>query len=165
MRRTGFAPLVFLAWPILEIVAFVEVGGAIGALATVALVIAAALAGLALIRSSGMRLIDGLRRDLAAGRAPERALVGGTFTAIAGLLLIVPGFVSDLAGLLLLLPPVQRLVAARLAASVTVVGGEAFRGPARRDGVVDLDPDDFSRRPDPSTPWRGGGEPPAIDGR
>jgi UPF0716 protein FxsA len=89
-------------------------------------------------------------------------MAASAMTAIAGLLLIIPGFITDALALLLLLPPVQKAVAARMSGNVTVVGG-AWR-PARPD-VVDLDPDDFARKPDGSSPWRGDGDPPLIDRR
>lgn len=165
MRLTGLVPLLFIAYPILEIVVFIVVGGAIGVLPTVLLILAGIVAGAALMRLSGLRLLAGLRSDMAAGRRPERPLVAGAMTALAGLLLILPGFISDAVALLLLLPPLQRLAADRVAAGVTIVG--AGRGPAgpARDGVVDLDPEDFHRSSDPSSPWRPNDGPPAIDGR
>ncbi len=165
MRLSGLVPILLLAYPIVEIVVFIQVGGAIGVLPTVALILAGVLLGALLIRLSGLRLLAGLRAEMAAGRRPERELVAGAMTAVAGLLIILPGFVSDFVGLLLLLPPLQRLAADRLVAGVTIVGGGLDARPRPRDGVVDLDPDDFERRPDPDSPWRGDGDPPAIDRR
>jgi UPF0716 protein FxsA len=159
MRRTGLVPLILLAYPILEIVVFILVGGAIGVLKTVLLILAAVVLGVVLIRSSGLALLSRLRADMAGGRAPEQALVASAMTAIAGVLLIVPGFISDVAGLLLLLPPLQRMAAARMAAGVTIVGAGRPHRPA---DVVDLDPEDYARRPDPSSPWRGRDEPPTL---
>jgi UPF0716 protein FxsA len=159
MRLQGLVPLLILAWPILEIVVFIVVGGAIGILPTVLLVIAGVVLGAVLLRVSGLALLSRLRTDVASGHAPERAMVSGAMTAIAGVLLIVPGFVSDAVALLLLLPPVQNALAARLAGGITIVGADVR--PAPPDGV-DLDPDDFARKPDPSSPWRDGNEPPMV---
>jgi UPF0716 protein FxsA len=162
MRRTGLVPLILLAYPILEIVVFIIVGGAIGVLKTVLLILAAVVLGAVLIRSSGLSLLSRLRADMSGGRAPEKALVSSAMTAIAGVLLIVPGFISDVVGLLLLLPPLQHMAAARMAAGVMIVGEARPRRPA---DVVDLDPEDFARRPDPSSPWRGGDGPPSLGPR
>lgn len=165
MKLSGLAPLLILAYPILEIVAFIQVGGAIGVLATVLLILGGILLGAGLLRISGLKLLAGLRADMAAGRRPERALVGGAMTAIAGILLILPGFISDVVGLLLLLPPLQSIAASKVASGMTIVTAATQATRARADGVVDLDPDDFERQPDPASPWRGDGDPPAIDGR
>jgi UPF0716 protein FxsA len=168
MTRSGLVPLLILAYPILEIVMFIQVGGAIGVLPTLLLILGGIVIGIALVRTTGLRLLQGLRNDLAAGGRPEQRIVGGAMTAIAGVLLIAPGFISDAVGLALLLPPVQRLIAGRIAAGITIVGTGTVRtgGPTQPPGgVVDLAPEDFERRPDQGSPWRSDGTPPAIDGR
>jgi UPF0716 protein FxsA len=168
MTRSGLVPLLILAYPILEIVVFIQVGGAIGVLSTLLLILGGIVIGVALVRATGLRLLQGLRNDLAAGGRPEQRIVGGAMTALAGVLLIMPGFISDVVGLALLLPPVQRFVAGRIAAGITVVGGGTVATstqPQPGGGVVDLAPEDFERRPDEGSPWRSDGTPPVIDGR
>jgi UPF0716 protein FxsA len=162
MRISGLATLAFLAYPLLELAVIIQVGRQIGLFPTLILILAGVVLGAALVRASGLRMLNGLRADLAAGRMPAGEILGGAMSGLAGLLFMLPGFISDAVGLLLLLPPVQRMVAARFAGHVRVVrtGG----GPRTTPDVLDLEADEFERRSDPSSPWRGG-DPPALDRR
>ena len=170
-----FAPLLILLLPILEIAGFIVVGDAIGVLPTIGLVVVTAVVGVMLVRREGLRLLREIQIDLDAGRVPADKLVAGAALALAGLLFLMPGFLTDIAAVLLILPPVRKALGAwiRRHAVVTTstwrtAAGRPGRGP--QPGVVDLDPDDFSRKADPSSPWRGddrgsGGEPPALGPR
>jgi UPF0716 protein FxsA len=62
---------------------------------------------------------------------------------LAGILLLVPGFITDLLALLLLVPPLRRLAA---------TGFDAFAAPRDRNDVVDLAPEQWHQVPDPSLP-------------
>lgn len=92
-----------------EIASLVIAGRWIGVLPVLLLVIADAVAGVTLIRTGGMSVAAAIRQPPQTGQ-PNGALAG-VFRVFAGLLLIVPGFVSDAVGLCLLLPPVQRWIA------------------------------------------------------
>lgn len=151
--------LIFLALPFVEIVGFVVIGGQIGLLATLAWTFASILIGIALVRREGFAVL--LKADEVSRRrqnaAPE--IIEGALVALAGVLLIVPGFVSDAAGLLLFLRPVRTRIAARLAARMKAEArayGPA-QGPAGAEEVVDLDPEDWREvepREDDTSPWR-----------
>jgi UPF0716 protein FxsA len=131
--------LLLLALPVVEIALFIVVGGRIGVLATVGLVILAAFAGLAVIRTQGISTLSRLDREVRQGRDPVGPLADGALRLIAGLLLFIPGFLTDAAGLLLLVPGVRRALIRRGAARMTVQATAFAR----------------SRRP-------GGGPPPEI---
>lgn len=109
------ARLLAVAVILVEVASLILVGQAIGVLPTLLLVVLAALAGAALLRRQGADAVRGMRGALERGRDPRPALLRGGFRVVAALLLIVPGFASDLVALLLLLPPVQRVAAAALA--------------------------------------------------
>jgi UPF0716 protein FxsA len=138
---------VFLRWivlgvlvlPIAELAVFVVVAMQIGIVWSLALTIAASFAGLLLLKIAGRASLAHVRVALADGRVREAEITGGSFfTGLAGILLVVPGFVTDVVALLLLLPPVQRALSAAL--------GRALRPQGRApDGVVDLDPDEWNR--------------------
>ncbi|WP_207100741.1 FxsA family protein [Paracoccus shandongensis] len=101
---------IFVALPIVEIALFIQVGGLIGVWATLALVVLAALLGMAVIRSQGAHAWIEAQRSLAQLRDPSRPLAHGMMLMVAGALLIVPGFFTDAVGLLLLIRPVRDLV-------------------------------------------------------
>lgn len=114
--------LIFIVWPLIEIALFIRIGGLLGVGATLIFVLASALLGIGILRREvalGVVLLNGLRVE----RNTRRPGVpgGGVLRAIAGILLIIPGFFGSAAGLLLLLPPIQRglvtLVLQKLSAS------------------------------------------------
>ena len=86
---------------------FILVGGKIGLLWTIALVILSAVAGSLLLRIQGFGAINRIRAELDAGRDPGRELAHGAMIMLAAVLLLIPGFVTDVFGLLLFIPPVR----------------------------------------------------------
>ncbi|MBN9242550.1 MAG: membrane protein FxsA [Mesorhizobium sp.] len=150
--RISFLPLLFLALPLMEIAGFVIVGRQIGALAVVGLVLASAIAGSLLLRHQGFGVMARARAEIEAGRDPSRQLAHGAMIVLAAILLIVPGFLTDIVGLLLFLPPVRDLAWKYLKNRITVVSGFGMR--RSRERTIDLDAEEFSRKPDPESPWR-----------
>jgi UPF0716 protein FxsA len=160
--RISFLPLFLLALPLLEIAGFVVVGRQVGALATVGLVLASSIAGAMLLRHQGFSVMTRIRAEMDAGRDPSRQLAHGAMIVLAAILLIIPGFITDIIGLLLFLPPVRDLAWRALKGRVVLAtnfstGG--FRG-RPRDKTIDLDDgdysrsDDYARGPDHNSPWR-----------
>jgi UPF0716 protein FxsA len=152
-----FILLVLLSLPLLEIGVLVAVGSKIGVLATIGLVILTGMLGTFLLRVQGFSAFARLQNELRSGKAPERELANAAMIMLAGVFLIIPGFISDIIGLLLFLPPVRALVIKAMASRVTVVRP----GPFGRDNVVDLDSDEFRRTDDDenensngASPWR-----------
>ena len=116
----NWLPLLFLALPLAEIATFILVGGAIGVLPTIALVLLAGFGGVALIRWQGLQTLGRLQASLDAGGDPTGPLAHGALLAIAGILLVIPGFLTDIAALLLLVPAVRTALIRRGAARTTV---------------------------------------------
>ena len=129
-----FALLVAL--PLIEIGLFVTLGGVIGLWATLAWVIGTGFAGVALIRAQGMRGMVDLRRETDLIRNPLTPLAHGALKVLAGMLLILPGFLTDALGLLLLIPPLRGLLIAGLAARIKVSGATA--GVPRRQAQAEV---------------------------
>lgn len=96
--------ILLLIWPILEIVAFIEVGGRIGAWPTVGLVVLAAVLGSLLLRWQGLAVLRRAQAAADRGEVPVGAVFEGFCIVAAAILLMVPGFLSDLLGLLLFVP-------------------------------------------------------------
>ncbi len=120
-----FIPLFILALPIIEIAVFILVGSKIGVLWTIALVILSAMAGSLLLRIQGFGALNRIRAELDAGRDPGRELAHGAMIMLAAVLLLIPGFVTDVIGLLLFIPPV-RDVAWRFLKRRIVVSGSVL---------------------------------------
>lgn len=154
-------PVLLLFVPAIEIFVFIKVGQVIGAWKVVGLVFVSAILGAMLLRYQSIGVIRRLDRDLRQGRTPDVSLFDGFLIVVGGVLLIVPGFVTDAVGLLLMIPLVRRLVRNFIKSRVTVKGFSSYRSGFRRkrqeDDVVDLSPDDFKRK-EPRDPPR-----PTID--
>lgn len=104
--------LVFVVFA--EIAGFVAVGRAVGIAATLALTAAAMLAGAALVRYLGLDALRRAEASLARGESPAGAVFDAACVALAGVLLILPGFLSDALALMLLIRPLRRWVGAML---------------------------------------------------
>ena len=133
----------FALLPIVEIALFIQVGGWIGVWATLGLVMLAAVAGVAVIRSQGTQAWIRAQRSLAEMRDPSRPLAHGMMQILAGALLIVPGFFTDIVALLLLVPPVRDLImrraARRVRAGTVHMAQRETHRPPYADGVIDAD--------------------------
>lgn len=127
--------LAFTLMPILELALLMQASQYLGVLLTVALVLATGAAGAALARSQGLQALRQLRQSVAGGAFPGEPLLDGVLILAGGLLLLTPGFVTDLIGLAALVPGTRHLLKAWLAREVR---GRIRRGEVRvcdsRDG-------------------------------
>jgi UPF0716 protein FxsA len=103
----------FLLYVFAEIAAIWAVGSAVGVLGTLGLLLAGAFLGSWLARREGGKAMRAFLSAARAGQPAEKELTDGMLVALGGVLILVPGFVSDVLGLLLMLPP-SRAVARRL---------------------------------------------------
>lgn len=101
--------LLFAVVPVAEIYVLVSVGSVIGVLPTVALVLLTALAGAHLARMQGLSVMMRIRENLAQGFMPAEELLDGLLIFMAGMVLLAPGFLTDIAGLLILLPVTRNM--------------------------------------------------------
>lgn len=107
-------PIVLIVIPLVEIALFVLVGDAIGLWPTLAATVLTAILGAALIRGRGLAALRHLQPGAAPEAIPLASLLDGAVVVVAGLLLIIPGFLTDLVGLVLLVRPVRHLFGARI---------------------------------------------------
>ncbi|GLZ39534.1 FxsA family protein [Actinokineospora sp. NBRC 105648] len=133
--------LVLLLAMVAEITVLVTVGNLIGVLPTILLLIAATLAGTALLRREGVRTLTALQQAVFSRRVPQAEVVDGMLIAAAGVLVVVPGFISDVLALFLLLPPTRALVRKRI-----IRRAEAARPVIVVDSVV-VEPEPVRERP------------------
>jgi len=94
--------------PILEIYVLIESGRLIGVWSTVLLVVLTGIAGSWLMRQQGFALLGRIQGELAAGQLPAGALLDGALVIAGGMLLLTPGFCTDLAGFTMLVPATRR---------------------------------------------------------
>ncbi len=146
----------FLLLPIIEIALFVVIGSEIGVWATLAWIILAAIAGMALIRRQGVEAAMDLQQPLQDLRDPAKNMGKRSLLMLAGVLLIVPGFFTDFLALLLLIPGVRHLILRQIAAKArvaTVSFGFPGAGASNRDaGVID---GEYVIQDDPYVPQSG----------
>jgi UPF0716 protein FxsA len=143
--------LLFIVVPIAELYVIIQVGQAIGALPTIAILIADSVLGTWLLRSQGRLTWRRFNAAVAEGRPPAREVLDGALVIFGGAFLITPGFITDVIGLALLLPPSRVLLRRALVRNFTnraVVRAFGTGGPRGRphahydvEGTgVELDP-------------------------
>jgi UPF0716 protein FxsA len=144
-----------------EIAGFILVGEAIGVLPTLGLIVLGMVAGTMLLRRQGVSTLRKVQADLAAGKAPARPLAEGAAQAAGALLIMVPGFVSDLVGIALFVPPVRELIWRAISRRGQLHTVRHAPG-ARRPAVIDLDPGEYGARSEAGgktdSPWRAPGD-------
>lgn len=121
----GVLVLLFVLVPLAELYVILQVGHALGALNTIALLLLVSAVGAWLVKREGMSVWRRFQRQIEAGSMPGREIADGVMILFAGALLISPGFLSDIVGIFLLLPPVRAVVRAAL-----------LRRAARRAGIL-----------------------------
>ncbi|MFK0386096.1 FxsA family protein [Agrobacterium sp. NPDC090273] len=165
--RFSFLPVIVLMMPILEIAGFIIVGKAIGLWLTLALIVFTSFLGLLILRLGGLSMVRNLQDAGRAGRQPADELVNGAMRVIAGILLFLPGFITDIIGLLLLSPAIRRFFWKTFGPRVVVAGSfrqsgfeagaqSGFRNEPRDAGgskVVDLGEEEFHRDGPNNSPW------------
>jgi UPF0716 protein FxsA len=132
----AFALLLLILWPIAEVWVAIKVAGAIGVLPMILLLVVSWPLGSWVLRSRGRAAWRRFALAVSEGRPPGRAVADGALLLLGGLLLIVPGFISDAFGLALLLPPTRlplRSLVLRNFQSRFVLRAARFSRPASYD--------------------------------
>ncbi|EGR2140061.1 membrane protein FxsA [Vibrio cholerae] len=123
----------FIAVPVIEIALFIQVGGVLGVWPTIALVLLTAIVGASLVRSQGLQTLLTVQQRLAQGQLPAQQILEGVMLAVAGVLLLTPGFFTDILGMLVLLPAPRAYLAKQLMSRVLVgnihASGAGFEQP------------------------------------
>ena len=104
------AILLILGIPIIEIYIFIKVGSEIGALNTILLIITTAVVGIWYARYEGFNTLRSGMSQLVKNELPLYEIVSGAAIAFAALLLILPGFATDIIGILLVFPITRRII-------------------------------------------------------
>jgi UPF0716 protein FxsA len=109
----GLALLIFILIPVIEIWLLITVGSEIGAFPTIGLIILTAVVGVMMIRWQGLSTLMRAHQRLHMGELPAREMIEGLLLALAGVLLLIPGFATDAIGFVCLVPPMRHWLADR----------------------------------------------------
>lgn len=115
MPTTRWIPILLLALPVLELYLLFRVAAVLGFWTVLLLLAISASLGLRLLQAQSLSLWSTMQQTLARGEHPTRELLEGTLMMLGAVLLIIPGFLTDLIGLALLLPPSRRWLVRYLA--------------------------------------------------
>ena len=102
--------LLFIGLPALEIFLLIKIGGQIGALNTVALIFITAIIGIYFAKLQGIQTLKSGMLNLYQNKMPIYEMMSGASIAVAALLLIIPGFFTDIIGFLLLIPFTRKII-------------------------------------------------------
>ena len=135
--------LIFIGLPALEIFFMIKIGGKIGALNTVSLIFLTAIVGVFYARVQGIQTLRSGIVNLYQNKAPIYELVSGASIAFASLLLIVPGFFTDLIGFLLLIPFTRKILFKILINKRSVEGKDSKINKTIDGEIIDRDKDEL----------------------
>jgi UPF0716 protein FxsA len=111
--------------PLLELYVIVQVGQQMGLIPTIALLIIVSAVGTSLVKREGLKIFKDFTEAIRQGVEPSVQIVHGVCILVAGVLLLAPGFVSDIVAIALLLPPTRSLITLvvlrRSRAKITVI--------------------------------------------
>ena len=101
--------IAFILVPVVEIYLFIKIGGQIGAFNTISLIFITAIIGVIYARYEGLNTLRSGFSQLIRNETPIYEIISGAAITFAALLLIIPGFATDLLGFLLILPLTRKL--------------------------------------------------------
>ena len=102
--------LLIILIPIIEIYLFIEIGGKIGAFNTISLIFITAIVGVLYARYEGFNTLRSGMSQIIKNEIPLYEIISGAAIAFAALLLIIPGFATDIFGVLLIFPFTRKLL-------------------------------------------------------
>ena len=102
--------IIILFVPLVEIYLFIQIGGQIGAFNTILIILLTAVVGVYFVRLQGLNTLKSGVTQLYRNQIPVYEMMSGAALAIAALLLIIPGFATDIIGFLLALPSTRNLI-------------------------------------------------------
>lgn len=141
--------LLFIFVPIIEIGLFIQVGGFLGLWPTITLVLITAFVGASLVRSQGIQTLMSVQGRLQQGEMPAQQILEGVMLAVAGVLLLTPGFMTDALGMLVLLPAPRAMIAKKMMEQMVVknMSGGFHAGGQAGFGQSPFGDDPFNRDP------------------
>ena len=135
--------LTIILVPIVEIYLFIKIGAQIGAFNTISLIFITAIVGLIYARYEGLNTLKSGFTQLVRNELPAYEIISGTVIAFAALLLIIPGFATDIIGFLLIFPLTRKLILNRFSKKIK---SEKYKQKNYIDGEFEDIEDDNERK-------------------
>jgi len=114
--NTVFLSIVLV--PILEIYLFIKIGAQIGAFNTILLIFVTAITGIIYARYEGLNTLRSAYTQIIKKETPAYEIISGAAIALAALLLIIPGFATDVIGFLIILPVTRKLILRKVSTKI-----------------------------------------------
>lgn len=127
--------ILFLLVPLIEVYFLIKVGDAIGAGWTIFAIVSTAVIGASLLHIQGASTLLRAQTNMLQGALPAMEMMEGFALALSGVLLLIPGFFTDVFGFLLLIPPVRRWLVSRQVQNLTFVRG-GFTSSSHSDSTI-----------------------------
>ena len=139
-RNMNIVILFIIGIPLIEIYLMIKIGGVIGAFNTIFLIFFTAITGIYFARLEGLNTIRSGIGQLVKNEIPIYELLSGAAIAFAALLLIIPGFLTDIVGFLLIIPFTRKLIIGNLSSK--------FKKPNVQDDVIEgeLEEDNYDKK-------------------
>jgi len=102
--------ILFVIVPVTELYILIEVGKKIGSLTTIGIIILTGIIGAYLVKGQGFMILKKIQNDLNEGIMPGDSLIQGVIILAGGILLLTPGFVTDIVGFIFLIPVSRNIV-------------------------------------------------------
>lgn len=148
--------LIFMLFPIAEIIVFIQVADEIGFGTAFLLAILSAIVGVTIVRRQGFENLMKLQKTIDQGSFPADELFNAVCFLVAGIALIIPGFLSDVLGFLLLAPGFRKYIKANLRSSVLGRKSQsqpyASGGRVYDPGAIDAEYEHVDEPPEPEAP-------------
>ncbi|MCZ2157719.1 FxsA family protein [Bartonella sp. 220] len=152
-----FFILLLISAFLIEIAGFIFVGKEIGILATLSLVILTTIIGITLLRIQGFNLFKNIQREFTQGHILKNHIMDDAFITLGAILLILPGFVSDLLGILLLMKPVRSGIwyfFSLLSNKMNPHTQNKSNMQNKSEKIIDLNAEDYQVHNPTESPWR-----------
>ena len=102
--------MLFIIVPVTELYILIEVGKRIGSLTTISIIIFTGILGAYLVKNQGFMILNKIQNDLNEGIMPGNSMIQGAIILAGGILLLTPGFVTDIFGFIFLIPASRKVV-------------------------------------------------------
>ncbi|MCZ2328018.1 FxsA family protein [Bartonella sp. F02] len=142
--------VVVLSALLIEIAGFIIVGKEIGVLATLSLILLTMIIGTCVLRIQGVNLFKNIQRELIQGQTQKYYITENVFIIIGAILLIIPGFVSDILGISLLIKPIRTLILSLFSSLKYKTNTHAHN---ESEKIIELNAEDYQKYDPKESPW------------